>query len=96
MLIDMWYSLSSQAGATESMLDRPLYRLRGGRESAEQLEEGPDLSLVGAPGRGGEWGGGGVRGQVSRNCMFLDLDQYCLAWSVLRNQAQRRGMEETG
>ena len=61
MLIDTWCSLSSQAGAAELMLDRQLYRLRGGRESAEQLEKGPDLSLVGAPGRGGEWGGrGGV------------------------------------
>lgn len=47
MLIDTWCSLSSQAGAAESMLDRQLYRLRGGRESAEQLEKGPDLSLVG-------------------------------------------------
>ena len=52
MLIDTWCSLSSQAEAAESMLDRQLYSLRGGRESAEQLEKGPDLFT-----RGGSWPG---------------------------------------
>lgn len=53
-------ALSSQAGAAESMLDRQLFRPRGGQESAEQLEKGPDLSPMGAPGWGGEWRGGGL------------------------------------